>query len=86
MKDENALIRRDATKALAMFGAAAEVAVPALIDALADENRWVRQDVVVALGKIGRAVEAAIPALTAIQDDERIGNFAKEALKEIAGP
>jgi HEAT repeat protein len=65
---------------------AAEVAVPALIDALADENRWVRQDVVVALGKISRAAEAAIPALTAIQDDERIGHFAREALKEIAGP
>ncbi len=45
-----------------MFGPAAEVAVPALIDALADENRWVRQGVVVALGKIGRAAEAAIPA------------------------
>jgi TolB-like protein len=86
LKDENAVVRRDAAKALAMFGPAAEVAVPALIDALADENRWVRQGVVVALGKIGRAAEAAIPALTAIQDDERIGHFAKEALKEIAGP
>ncbi len=68
-----------------MFGPAAEVAVPALIDALADENRWVRQDVVVALGKIGRAAEAAIPALTTIQDDERIGNFVKVALKKITG-
>ncbi len=61
LKDENALVRRDATKALAMFGAAAEVAVPALIDALADENRWVRQDVVVALGKIGRRPKLQSP-------------------------
>ncbi len=77
--------RVDALRTLGQFGPKAVEAVPALIDALADENFWVREQAAISLGKIGPAAEAAIPALQAIQDDERIGSLAKQALEKITG-
>ncbi len=70
---------------LGRFGPKAAEAVPALIEALADEHRWLRIASAEALGKIGPAAAFAIPALTAVQDDEGVGDFAKQALKDIRG-
>ena len=49
------------------------------------EEYFLRVMAIRALGKIGPAAKAAIPALRAIEDDERIGRSAKQALGKITG-
>jgi tetratricopeptide (TPR) repeat protein len=75
--------RRLAVQDIGRFGPTAAEAVPALIDALGEEQQWLRIGSARALGKIGPAAVAAIPTLTAMQDDDSVGSFAKQALKEI---
>ena len=77
--------RRSIVQDLGRFGPKAAEAVPALIEALTDEPGWLRVASAEALRKIGPAAAAAIPALTAMQDDESIGVFVKQALKDIRG-
>ncbi len=68
----------------------AEPAVPALIAALKDEFEGVRKEAATALGKIGPAAKDAIPALEALQEEalqeeDLIGIYAKEAIRRITG-
>ena len=83
MKNGETGERKFAAQTLGRFGPAAAEAVPVLIDALGEEQQWLRIGSARALGKIGPAAVAAIPTLTAMQDDESVGAFAKQALKEI---
>lgn len=83
MKNGDTLERRFAALDLGRFGPTAAEAVPALIDALGEEQRGLRIVYATTLGKIGPAAVAAIPTLTAMQDDESVGAFAKQALKDI---
>jgi adenylate cyclase len=77
--------RAAVVQTLGRFGPAAAAAVPDLIEALGDEQEDVREQAVIALGKIGPDAKAAIPALSAIKDDEIVGFYATDALKEISG-
>ena len=83
LKNGDTIERRLAALDLGRFGPTAAEAVPALIDALGEEHLGQRIVSARTLGKIGPAAVAAIPTLTAMQDDESIGAFAKQALKEI---
>jgi len=77
--------RTAVVQTLGRFGPAAASAVPDLIKAIGDEQQLVRELAAIALGKIGPDAKAAIPALTAIKDEEIIGFYATDALKEITG-
>ena len=85
LSDESPLVRMSATKKLGWFGDQAKDAVPRLISALADEHHGVRKEAALSLGKIGPAAKAAIPALDAVRQENNLGQFAEEALKEIRG-
>ena len=64
---------------------AAEIAVPALIDALADEDAYVRQNAALSLGACGRLAGDSVPALirTLKDEDEAVRIRAAEALGRI---
>jgi TolB-like protein/class 3 adenylate cyclase/tetratricopeptide (TPR) repeat protein len=72
-----------AVRRLGWFGPAAAPAVPSLIEAL--NNPDLRRETIEALGKIGAPAKAAIPALVALQDEELIGSYARNALLRIRG-
>ena len=78
------LVRRQvAARRLGWFGPAAAEAVPDLVKSLGDSG--VRQEAVQSLRKIGPEARAAIPALVAIENESLIGDYVKDALKEIRG-
>jgi adenylate cyclase len=83
LKTPTEITRAHVTQILGWFGPTAAPAVPDLIEALGDEDRSVRENVIITLGKIGPAAKKAIPALKAIEDEEFLGFYATEALKEI---
>ena len=80
-------LRLRASQAVCMLAEKAQLAVPALIEALQDEEGYVRQWVTMALGSIGPSAEAAIPALTEalLDEDEDVRDEASQALDRIQG-
>ena len=62
-----------------------DVTVATLVETLQKGDPGERHRAAQDLGKFGPAAIAAIPTLTAMQDDESIGVFAKQALKDIRG-
>jgi HEAT repeat protein len=61
LRDDDAQVRTSAAKALGIIGAAAEDAVPALIEALSkDDDLRVRASAAVALRKIGAVAESGL--------------------------
>ncbi len=62
-----------------------DVTVATLVETLQKGDPGERHRAAQVLGKFGPAAIAAIPTLTAMQDDESIGVFAKQALKDIRG-
>ncbi|MEK1853687.1 MAG: adenylate/guanylate cyclase domain-containing protein [Phyllobacterium sp.] len=83
LKRGDPISRQIAAKRLGWFGPSASEAVPALVMLLGDGG--VREEAVQSLRKIGPEAKAAIPALVAIENESFIGNYAKDALKEIRG-
>ncbi|MCA9044452.1 MAG: HEAT repeat domain-containing protein, partial [Planctomycetaceae bacterium] len=69
LKDESAVVRRNAAEGLRQIGPEARDATPALIIALDDPDLQVRLHAVYALGAIGVEATNAIPRLAEILDD-----------------
>jgi HEAT repeat protein len=83
MSNGNEVVREHATASLGNIGPAAEVAIPALVAALADPSGKARQNAGVALVRIG---DAAVPALNKARSspDPAVGLAAVQILAQIA--
>jgi HEAT repeat protein len=90
MQDEDVLVRSSAIEAITDLPAPSPERLPALIAALDDTDdlfpEYVRYLAVVAIGKLGKQGEPALEKLkqlAANDEDERVRESAKEAIREI---
>ena len=85
--DESENVRRTVVESLGIIGNA-DVAVPALIDALGDEDSQTRFTTAAALTRLGAAAAEAVPALVkALNDEDRyVRANAVDALRHIGTP
>lgn len=67
--DRRDTARMNAANALGYIRANADIAVPALIDAIQDEDLSTRGNAILSLSKFGTEAEPAIPAIVAALDD-----------------
>jgi serine/threonine protein kinase len=70
LRDESAVVRRNASLALWQIGSEASAATPQIIDALEDSDHEVRLYIIKIIGKIGLPAKDAIPSLIKIIKEE----------------
>ena len=68
-QDPHAAVRLSAARVLGTLTSSADVAVPALIEALQERDGGVRLTAAASLGRFGTAAASAVPALQAALND-----------------